>query len=51
MKPPYKYTKTTILLDAHKNSTTKLQKKKNILGSIVRVLTKKRNKLKRPKTT
>ena len=49
MKPPYKYTKTSILLDPHKNSTTKLQKK-NILGSIVRVLTKKRNKLKRPKT-
>ena len=26
MKPPYKYTKASILLDAHKNSTTKLQK-------------------------
>ena len=27
MKPPYKYTKTSILLDPHKNSTKKKKKK------------------------
>ena len=40
MKPPYKYTKTTILLEAHKNSTTKLQKKKTYLAVLYGYLLK-----------